>query len=48
MHCHLLEHEDNGMMLGIQVWPNDIPPQSAPPTLQPSTQNQPHAGMTMP
>jgi FtsP/CotA-like multicopper oxidase with cupredoxin domain len=25
LHCHLLEHEDNGMMLGIQVWPDDIP-----------------------
>jgi FtsP/CotA-like multicopper oxidase with cupredoxin domain len=25
LHCHLLEHEDNGMMLGIQVWKDDIP-----------------------
>ncbi len=25
LHCHLLEHEDNGMMLGIQVWPDEIP-----------------------
>jgi FtsP/CotA-like multicopper oxidase with cupredoxin domain len=25
LHCHLLEHEDNGMMLGIQVWKDEIP-----------------------
>ncbi len=29
MHCHLLEHEDNGMMLGVQVWKQTIPHQAA-------------------
>ncbi len=28
MHCHLLEHEDNGMMMGVQVWKQDAPTQT--------------------
>ena len=25
VHCHLLEHEDNGMMMAVQVWEGEIP-----------------------